>query len=470
MSPSFCPFTYFLYIAATLKANSVKTLPKLLLPVLLPLASVAGFVLSCQQEEHYYQPETPLTRTLTMADIPTDFFAYEDTLHWGYIVPALQRVDSITPFAEDFQKEHGMPLWNFAYMDEGEEESCYFVPVWNGTDGKEIGTVWVFTLLKDHITYIPFRLEDDPDNSELKFLIDFLTFRVFGAENDLNVVLKQHTQTRAFITVSTCWDVYTGTVSTGLQYSYTNCIDHTYWVDEAYSFHWNGGGGGGAGILPESGGGGSSGSGMKDDGASSSQAKEIFENEDFADNNWQVVNDLLSQLTADCMGQELYNGIVQFLDGEKIPIRIVDNMNSNYSWKSGIFTLNVGQLSSDVLLHELFHFYQTMQELDFSFEGALLNREIEAHYAQYLFLKKTNMMSDFFKGTRGRAMEKMNEQYLDDWGNLRNEKLYEFAEDFINYNVANVFKETKPYNTYTFNEDEGLSMFQNIQLLTKNCE
>ena len=80
------------------------------------------------------------------------------------------------------------------------------------------------------------------------------------------------------------------------------------------------------------------------------------------------------------------------------------------------------------------------------------------------------MMSDFFKGTRGRAMEKMNEQYLDDWGNLRNEKLYEFAEDFINYNVANVFKETKPYNTYTFNEDEGLSMFQNIQLLTKNCE
>ena len=67
----FCPLTYFLYIATTLKANSVKTLGNLLLSVLLPLALLAFFVLSCQQEKPCCQPETPLTHALTMADFPT---------------------------------------------------------------------------------------------------------------------------------------------------------------------------------------------------------------------------------------------------------------------------------------------------------------------------------------------------------------------------------------------------------------
>ena len=59
------------------------------------------------------------------------------------------------------------------------------------------------------------------------------------------LTFKPHAQTRLVITVTQCWDVYTGPKDQ-LEYSYTNCVSHSYWVDDALinNSNWNSGGGG----------------------------------------------------------------------------------------------------------------------------------------------------------------------------------------------------------------------------------
>ncbi len=434
---------------------------------------ITGLSTSCEHEQETVFQGIPLTRTLTAADIPTDFFAYSDTLHLSYIVPALQTVDSIAPFVADFKEDYGMPLWNFAFINEGEEESCYFIPVWSSNDSKKISKVWVFGITEEQISYAPFRYEDNPDNSDWKFLFDLLTYYVFGMDNDLGVALQAVAQTREWITISSCWDVYAHTELTGWIYKYRNCIDRVYWIDA--SSNTGGHGGTGAGTLPGEviGGGASGNSGSNEN--TSFQAKDIFENNNFMESNWKVLDLILEEITDDCMGQQLYNGISNALDGDKISIQIVDSSNPGYDWTQGVFTLNVEYLTSDVFFHELFHLYQTMQEMPYSFETSLLNREIEAHYAQFIYLQKPTWSdeeyrSKFESSPRGASMKFLH-SVLDESGNIKEKSLESMLNIIITEYVLKAFRKNETYNSYSFNiENNGVEIFQNLNKLTKGCK
>lgn len=62
-----------------------------------------------------------------------------------------------------------------------------------------------------------------------------MTYRVFGTDNETNIVLKiaQSPQTRIAqpIVITTCNDIYTGTAG-HLEYRYTDCFDHIFWIEE----------------------------------------------------------------------------------------------------------------------------------------------------------------------------------------------------------------------------------------------
>ena len=135
--------------------------------------------------------------------------------------------------------------------------------------------------------------------------------------------------------------------------------------------------------------------------------------------------------------------------------------------------MSVNQLESNVLFHEMFHLYQTLSEPEQSFESSLLNREIEAHYAQYLFRKKQSFLFDietdsiYLKDKRLLATRSL-EMYIDDNGIIRDGIEPIVLETYLEFTVATVFRE-RGYDNYPFNNTTLEQTFNIINELTKNC-
>ena len=66
----------------------------------------------------------------------------------------------------------------------------------------------------------------------------------------------------------------------------------------------------------------------------------------------------------------------------------------SYNWEEHTLHIGLEELEANNLLHEMFHVFQTTQEPISSFKSSMMNREIEAHYAQYLFLRRSVEWTD----------------------------------------------------------------------------
>ena len=66
----------------------------------------------------------------------------------------------------------------------------------------------------------------------------------------------------------------------------------------------------------------------------------------------------------------------------------------SYNWEEHTLHIGLEELEANNLLHEMFHVFQTTQEPISSFKSSMMNREIEAHYAQYLFLQRSAEWTD----------------------------------------------------------------------------
>lgn len=88
-----------------------------------------------------------------------------------------------------------------------------------------------------------------------------MTYRVYGVDNELGLVLKKATPIQTRIAnpyvFTTCNDIYTGWDGY-LEYRYTDCFDTVIWVEEVEEYCRNPDPGGGSGALPGSGDGGGS--------------------------------------------------------------------------------------------------------------------------------------------------------------------------------------------------------------------
>lgn len=426
-------------------------------------------VTSCEPNEVIEQaiPSAVLTRGISLSSIPTDFF-HCSNVALSPIIETLQGMESENPFIDRFQEEYGIPLWDYTYSIEEEKGGIYFVPLYNNKALMEINAIWFFHVADGRMTYGPFKRDADfLANSEQRFLFDLLSYLVFGVNNASGYIFKEQTpQTRAWIIVTTCWDVYTGHGSEeNLTYSYTNCIDKAYWVDE---FLWNGSQFGTGFNEPTGGYSGSPG------GSSTSPAQTIFRNDNLSKDTWTLLNNLFDEILENCMGMNLYSSIRNQLNEDKMKIIIVDGLDSGYNWNNKTLLLNVNHLESNVFLHELIHLYQTLKESTSSFEGALLNREIEAHYAQYLFLKKQPIWEEKYKdiynrNSRGRATLAL-EEYFDEHGRLKDESVSDMIEVIFSEQVIPSFRKTAPYKSYPYDNSQSiLQLFSNINILTKNC-
>lgn len=319
------------------------------------------------------------------------------------------------------------------------------------------------------MSYAPFKRDEDfIVNSEQRFLFDLLSYIVFGDNNASGYIFKEQApKTRAWVTVTTCWDVYTGSGSEkNLKYSYTNCTDKTFWIDD---LPWH---------MPQLGtgfneaiGGGGSNTGS----SSASVVNAIFRNDNLSNDTWKILNQMFEEILEDCMGTNLYSSIKNQLNGDKMRILIVDGLDSSYNWNTKTLSLDVKCLESNAFLHELIHLYQTLQEPISSFEGALLNRKIEAHYAQYLFLVQQPLWEEKYKdiynrNPRGRATELCG-YYFNEHGHLKDGAIPDMVETIFSEQIIPNFSTENPYKSYPYNDNQSISqLFSNINVLTKNCD
>ena len=187
-----------------------------------------------------------------------------------------------------------------------------------------------------------------------------------------------------------------------------------------------------------------------------------------------MVDYLLEDILNDCMGEALFNGIKEKLNGDKIKIRFIEDDGSSYNLENRTLSVSVNQLESHVLFHEMFHLYQTLSEAQFTFEIYLMNREIECHYAQYLFRKKQsplwNVETNFLYVTDERhGTCPLINRFIDDYGMIRNESLRDCFESLLVVNVVQAFR-ANGYENYPFKDESLEQTFGIVKELTNNCK
>lgn len=165
-----------------------------------------------------------VTRSASGVDIPDDVFSYED-VRLTPVVTTLQAIESEIHFMEAFCELYGVPLWDYAEIEEEGNLTCCYVPLFDQNAPLRINTIWFFSVENDRMSYMPIRRQSESIvGSGQEFLFDALSSVIFG-ESGSSRVFKKHAQTRSWISVTTCFDVYTGNESIGMTYQYTECYD-----------------------------------------------------------------------------------------------------------------------------------------------------------------------------------------------------------------------------------------------------
>ena len=225
-------------------------------------------------------------------------------------------------------------------------------------------------------------------------------------------------------------------------------------------------------ILDRNGGGG----GTTDPGTIAPFAKAIFRNSNMNDENWKKIEDMLEKIVEDCLGQGLYSGLWHELKGGTLAIQFGDK-NEFYA---GTITLDMNDAQSNRFFHEMWHAYQAYQEIPSSFASSRLNLEMEAWYAQYLYLTRS---SDYKEGTYwywlyndhplGIAIQDIKE-HVDKNGNFLTSELDLF--NYLNLVVQPEFRNVRDkdgnqtYRAYPYDYSrEGRYNFRNLKQLSTNC-
>lgn len=279
---------------------------------------------------------------------------------------------------------------------------------------------------------------------------------------------------------------------------YVDCKDYagynyTYYEDDLYLYPWSysecgtpypvidyylvcdevsedDSGSSGGGIT---GGGGSSTSG----GGSTPLAKAIFRNSNMTDQNWGIIERMLEKITNDCMGQNLYNRLKAALNGGTLIIQFGTGDGSFGPIGQGYgITLNM-KMESNQLFHEMMHAYRAYNETYSTYEESKLNGEIEAWYAQYLYVRKlpeyegSQWEYRYMNMSVSRLIRKM-EEYINHKGELTCQKTDVQLEEFIVKQLIPAYRKLG-YDDFGYPYDlknrAVLENFKNLNELTEGC-
>ena len=207
-------------------------------------------------------------------------------------------------------------------------------------------------------------------------------------------------------------------------------------------------------------------------------AKQIFKNNNMIEETWVKLETMLKKILEDCMGQSLYRELRDYLQEKRLSIIFLANSDaSEFELRKSRIWLGVDGFESNRLFHEMFHAYQAYQETEESFRQSELNIEIEAHFAQYLYLCNLreyigSIWEQWYTSGIDKRMEsvKQIERYVTNKGGFRDSKSQVELERHIIDNVIPGFRTITAYQHSIYNSQRTfISNFKNIKKLTKDC-
>jgi hypothetical protein len=186
---------------------------------------------------------------------------------------------------------------------------------------------------------------------------------------------------------------------------------------------------------------------------------------------------MLENILATCFGKKLYDELAKKMGGKTLIIEFNDKKYSEFLLSIGTITLDKNtSLNGQALLHEMVHAYQAYQENSAdAYYRSLFNKEVESHYAQYLYLSNRpgyegSEFKDWYQD--GGRMESIKgiEQYLDEKGNLKPGKTNSDLNNYIKNNVRPAFEANDTYKGIAYNESiSGVDNLKNMRALSKDC-
>ncbi|MFV0538509.1 MAG: hypothetical protein ACK5M3_14245 [Dysgonomonas sp.] len=250
-------------------------------------------------------------------------------------------------------------------------------------------------------------------------------------------------------------------------------------MDEFYEGPYGSGGGGVDPSIPPINDNGSIGSGGGS--GTAPKAKAIFRNSNMTNENWELLEKMLDKIMKDCMGEALYNGLANSLNGKTLTIQFIPSGTGSYFSYNSYDGSTVGislstSMESNQLYHEMMHAYQAYQETEYSFEHSIINLEIEAFYAQYLYTSKLPEFAGSKWEKRYENIPLMKsikdlEEFVDNKGNLISGKLVNSLDRYILTGPVAEFQKHNAYQYAAYNNSRrGLDNFKNMRILTQNCQ
>ena len=192
--------------------------------------------------------------------------------------------------------------------------------------------------------------------------------------------------------------------------------------------------------------------------------------------NWKTLERMIEKIEKDCVGSNLYNGLKQALGGKTLSIQFVapkEGSSFNFDGNTAGIKLTT-DMESNQLFHEMMHAFQAYQETESSYKASLLNKEIEARYAQYQYVKKLKEFSgskwekQYTKTSVGIAIREIG-RVIDNKGYIRSG----LFEENLTIQVELAKKQIQKVNDYSklsFDKKKsGSDTFANLRTLSKGC-
>lgn len=438
---------------------------QLLLYVLLALSITA-----CIKEYGYQEPEPP------------ELFRCSDE-RLKPIAKALWAIEQETPFMGKFCEVYGKPLWDYADVLEEDNQVCYFVPLLHECCDRSIETIWFFYLENGVLRYAPIsRDTEGMAGTDQVGIFDLKSYDVFGADNASGLIFKDPpAETRVWADhYYDCKAAYAG-YDGAEAFKGITCKYKRIWVELTLAERHYEEIGGGSGSINMRGG---TGTGYEGGGSSNGfsaftvapKASSIFRNSRMTETNWRTLEKMIEKIEKDCVGSNLYNGLKQALGGKTLSIQFVapkEGSSFNFDGNTAGIKLTT-DMESNQLFHEMMHAFQSYQETESSYKASLINKEIEARYAQYQYVKKlkefpgSKWEKQYTKTDVGMAIADLAES-IDKKGNLQPGETDETL--FIRVHTAkNTIQKIKDYSKVSFNENKaGSETFKNLRTLSKGC-
>ncbi len=203
-------------------------------------------------------------------------------------------------------------------------------------------------------------------------------------------------------------------------------------------------------------------------------ATKLLRNSNMSIENWKALEKMLEKILSDCLGKGLYNGLVNALNGGTLSIQFGSGNQFSFNSRQTI-GITLQGTESNIFFHELWHAYQAYQETAGSFRSSYLNQEIEARYAQYLYLSRLPEYSgsvwedDWTTIPLHRAIGRLS-KYIGPNGKLKS-GIGEIDLETHLLNTGGALRQSSSdYRNLPYDDNRlGAANFKNVQTLSINC-